>query len=49
VVSAVLRNATCDLIVATVVIILDFDAAQTQDVSFGKRFVSALSRATVVV
>ena len=37
VVSAVLRNATCDLIVATTVIILDFGAAQTQDVSFGQR------------
>ena len=36
-VSAVLRNATCDLIVATVVIILDFGAAQTQYVSFGQR------------
>ena len=38
--SAVLRNVpmkTCDLIVATAVIVIGFGAARAQDVSFGQR------------
>ena len=38
--SAVLRNMlmkTCDLIVATAVIVIGFGAARAQDVSFGQR------------
>ena len=36
-VSSVLRNAICDVVVAAAVIVLGFGAAQAQDVSFGQR------------